>query len=438
MVSSLKRKILIRTGIILPIILAFNFIYKYGCAIPYWDEWELVTLLQKIHNHSLTLGDFWAQHNEHRLFFPKLLMLFLAVISGWNVFWELFFSIVFAAISLYFLCSLLDNTLNSRKSSILKFIISLLLFSMVQYENWIWGWSIQHYMAMTGIIAAIWSINKWQGQMRGLLIAIFAAVLANYSFGSGILIWPAVLFMLIMQKKWKLKHIIIWIIAGFVTAASYYYKHTGSSFDTPMTFFLHHPVFFTKYILCYLGAPLAHRIFFANIVALILLVIILLSVFDIWRLDKNQLRKMIPWLALMLYVVMSALVTGLGRVGLGIGQALSSRYTTISTLFVISAAVLLYNSIILNLEKKKKASLKDIVFISVVSLAFCIVYIKSYEHGIRQMKEMSSRINAAAVHLKNPDNASDDDLKVLYPNPDVVRQRMKILKEMGIEFPKEK
>jgi hypothetical protein len=135
---------------------------------------------------------------------------------------------------------------------------------------------------------------------------------------------------------------------------------------------------------------------------------------------------------------LNAVIIGMGRIHLGINQALSSRYTTISTLFVISAAVLLYNSIILNLEKNRKASLKDIVFIVVVSMAFFVTYINSYKNGMSGMKKMSNRVNGSAIFLKDPEKASDEDLKNLYPIPELVRKRMKILSDMGIEFDLEK
>ncbi|MBN2588963.1 MAG: hypothetical protein JXA96_03800 [Sedimentisphaerales bacterium] len=438
MLSVRTVKWLTRTGIVLPVLLAFYFVYKYGIHVPYWDEWEFVTLLEKFHNHTLTIGDFWAQHSEHRIFFPRLLMLLFAHISGWNIYYELFFSIIFATISLCFLFSLLDNTQASKNNSIIKVIISLLIFSMAQYENWSFGWAIQIFMSMTGVIAAIWSVDKWQGQMRGLIIAIFAAIFANYSFGSGILIWPSVLFMLVFQKKWKLKHIIIWLVTGCATVGSYYYKHTSSSFDTPMMYFLSHPIMFAEYVFGYLGSPLARSIFSSVFIALVLVIIIILSFLDIRKLDKEQSLRMIPWLAFIVFAVLSACLTGFGRVGFGVRQAMTSRYITISTLFVISAAVLLYNSTILNLKMNRMPVFKDKLFIVITASIFIITYSISYRHGVKGMIEKQQQINPALNCFENPDSASEENLEILYPNPDVVRQRIKILSEMGIGFAQEK
>jgi hypothetical protein len=444
MLSTKTVKWLTWAWIILPITLVFYFVNKYGFTIPYWDEWEYVILLEKFHSNTLTFTDLWVQHNEHRMFFTNILMLFLANLSDWNILFELYFSIIFMSLSLYFLISLLDDTLNSQGNSILKIVISLLLFSMIQYENWAMGFSVQYYMAITGVIASIWSINKWQGQMMGLVLAVLASIFANFSFGAGLFVWPAVLFMLIMQKKWKLKHILIWILSCIVVVFLYYYNYKFSTTNAPVSYSLSHPVIFIRYVLAYLGAPLGYHLSSANIVAAILLIISILSVFDIARLNKNQLKNIIPWLALIIYTIISACIICVGRIIYGPQQALSSRYTTISSLFIISVFVLLYNSIILNLEKNKihgnsrAVLLKDLLFIITVVSLFLYTYIDSYLHGAKEMQRRSIEINAAAVHLKDPDNASDDDLKVLYPNPDVVRQRMKILNQMGIEFPKEK
>ena len=438
MQSEKKIKWLTRTGIAMPILFIFYFVYRYGITVPFWDEWEFVPVLEKFHNHTLTLADFWAQHNEHRIFFPKIMMLLMARTFGWNIFLELCVNIILALINLYFLFSLLDATQESKNNPIIKNLFSLLIFSMAQYENWSWGWTIQIYMSMTGIIAAIWAINKLQGQMGGLIVAICAAVFANYSFGAGLLIWPSVLFMLILQKKWKLKHISIWIIAGIVTVVFYYYKHTGSTLDTSILYILHHPVLFAEYVLGYLGSPLALSLSTAIPISLILIIIIILSLLDIKKLNKDRLSKMVPWMAFCIFVFLSACLTAVARVGFGVKQSMSSRYTTISTLFIISSIVFLYNSIILNIKKNKTMSLKDKYFIVIVTSIFFVTYFIDYRHSTKGMIQRSHDVDTARYCIEEPEKASEEDLKILYPNPEIVRQRIKILSELGYKFYKEK
>ena len=56
-------------------------IARWGVDLPFWDQWEFVPLLEKMAGADLQLQDLTARHNEHRIFFPRLVMLALAWLS---------------------------------------------------------------------------------------------------------------------------------------------------------------------------------------------------------------------------------------------------------------------------------------------------------------------------------------------------------------------
>jgi hypothetical protein len=61
-------------------------IYRYGVDTPWGDEWDTTRLLvEKMQAGTLGLGDFFAFHNEHRIFFPRVLTFALALFTHWNV-----------------------------------------------------------------------------------------------------------------------------------------------------------------------------------------------------------------------------------------------------------------------------------------------------------------------------------------------------------------
>ena len=425
------KKVIINIAIILPIIFTSFFVYKFGITIPYWDQWELVPLLEKMHNHCLTIADLWTQHNEHRIILPQIVMLVLARLSNWNIFLELCTNIVLAIFILLLLLSILENTLKTT-SPLLKIFISMMVFSMVQYQNWIWGWQIQLFMSALGSVAAIWAANKWQGKAVGLIIVILAAILSSYSFNSGLLTWPSVLVVFLMQKKWKLKHIIILILACIATTSLYYYNYTKPSAHPPVLFFMSYPLVYTEYVITYLGASLGWNFFICLAVTIISLFLISLAIFNLWRFDKQKLRDVAPWLALALYACMAACVTGLGRAGFGWQQAFSSRYTVFSLFLPLSAGILMRYSIRFN-PKIKNKFLKNILFI-IITPIFIISYINCYSIGLQNMRGMSAYTYTAAFCLNNPQTAPDYFLKRLYPDPNIVKPRIKTLSELGIKF----
>jgi len=436
------KKFIFSATIFLPPVFIFYFVYKFGITIPYFDQWELVPLLEKMHNHTLALADLWTQHNEHRILFPQIIMLFLASLSNWNIFLELCTNIMLATLTILFLLSILNNTLETV-SPWLKIFTSLMVFSMVQYENWIWGWQIQIFLSVLGTVIAIWAVNKWPGKTIGLIIAISSAVVSSYSFNTGLLSWIAVLVMMLMQKKWKQKQVIIWILACVITILLYYYKYTKCSYHPPLLFFMSHPLIYIRYILEYLGASLGWNHSVRPLVTIISLFLISLAIFNLWRLDKQKLRDLAPWLSFSLYTCLAACATGVGRAGFGWEQASSSRYTTISFFLPLSAGVLLWHSLRFSSKMNQNKLLKILFYVIIIPM-FAISYINGYRDGIQKMKDLSMSINASVLcltHLQiSDDNFSptgivdNNSLAMLYPDPDIVRSRIKILSELGIKF----
>lgn len=333
------KKVIYIAAFLLPPVFVFYFVCQFGVTIPYLDQWELVPLFEKMHNHTLSLSDLWTQHNEHRILFPQMIMLFLAHLSNWNIVFELYANLVLATLTFLFLSSILSNTLNTV-SPWLKFFTSLMVFSMAQYENWMWGWQIQIFLSVLGTIIAVWAVNKWPGKWNGMIIAISAAILSSYSFNAGLMTWPAVIIVLLLQKKWKLKHVVIYILAFIATVLLYYYKYTKCSYHPPLLFFMSHPLIYIRYILEYLGASLGWNHSIRPFVTIISLFLISLAIFNIWRTDKQKMHELAPWLSFSLYAWLVACATGVGRSGFGWQQASSSRYTTISFFLPLSAGVL--------------------------------------------------------------------------------------------------
>ncbi|MCX5772431.1 MAG: hypothetical protein NTZ09_19450, partial [Candidatus Hydrogenedentes bacterium] len=68
----------------------------YHVDVPFLDEWEYLLILPKSYESTLTLADLFALHNEHRLLFPRLIMVALARLTHWNMIYETGAAVVFA------------------------------------------------------------------------------------------------------------------------------------------------------------------------------------------------------------------------------------------------------------------------------------------------------------------------------------------------------
>lgn len=81
---------------IAPPVIQFLYIRCFSVDVPWWDEWAFVDLLQSWSRQDMgrVIALLWAQHNEHRPLFPRLIMLVLAQLTGWNIRTEMYFSLL--------------------------------------------------------------------------------------------------------------------------------------------------------------------------------------------------------------------------------------------------------------------------------------------------------------------------------------------------------
>jgi len=55
------------------------FVSQHYINVPFSDQWGLVPLIEKSLRGDLSFEDLWVQKNVHRILFPKIIMLSLAV-----------------------------------------------------------------------------------------------------------------------------------------------------------------------------------------------------------------------------------------------------------------------------------------------------------------------------------------------------------------------
>ncbi len=151
-----------------------------GVPLPVWDKWELLPLLEKCRGGELAFDDLWKQHDEQRLVAPLALMVALAALSGWNIYFELAASFLLACGTPAPLASRLRATFEGQVPRWLLAAFSLVVFSLSQHENWLWGWQLQWFMVAFGSVLAVWALQRWPGQARGVLVAALAPLARSH------------------------------------------------------------------------------------------------------------------------------------------------------------------------------------------------------------------------------------------------------------------
>lgn len=333
---------------LLPPLILIWFTWQHAILVPFNDEFSLVPLIHEMNVGTLTFADLMAQHNEHRPFFPNLLMLGMAKVSHWTISWEIVADLILAGLSFALILRLVWQTFPDRVVMRWGLAVgfSWIVFSPSQYENWLFGWDIEWFLCMLGVLVTVTTLSSGQPLSKPRLgIAAVAATVANYSLASGVLAWVVGLIILFCRGEkpaWKWA----WTVIGVLIAAPYYYHyHSTNPAQGSVTYTLEHPAAFVGYVLTYLGNPLStsHRAVITQIVAALsgaaLLGAFIASCCYVGLRYREAIPRLAPWIALGAFAVASAVLTCVGRLELGTVQALSSRYVTVTLVFLLATIV---------------------------------------------------------------------------------------------------
>ena len=426
-----------------PILIAAT-VLRYGLNVPYWDEWALVGLLDKAHAGQLTFSDFWNQHNEHRPVLPRAVMLALAKATGWDIRYELAANVVVALCVLGMLALLIGRTVRAVAPSLTPWLIlaaSLTTFSVTQWQNWLWGWQLQIFMNALAAVVTVWALALWGARWPGPALAFLAAVAGALSFGGGLLLMPLVAFGLLIAPQWdhgtsRLKPLAL-TVAGSAGVAILYFNGFRYPGHHPSPFVLFsNPLSYLSYVLIYLGAGLgAESKLVSEVWGALGFVTFTWCGVWLWARSPGLRRPLLPWILLGLYGLLSGFMTGIGRVGLGVEQALSPRYITISSLFWVSCAVIgalaLTRILADGAVPRSRALTVVAVTASLLTLA-AVSYGASWIHGEAAVKGFNNGMRRGGECLLDYDRAPDECLRFLFPDVALVRKGAQRLESLSL------
>jgi hypothetical protein len=430
----MQRRKYILIGTLIPLLYLVLFMIFTSVDTPYEDQWDIVPIIEKSINGNLTFNDLFSQHNEHRIFFPKLVMIQLAKLTSWQIGYELILNVILGiGICIILLYQIHKTSYFSKYGSIniLLPLAALFTLSVNQWENWLWGFQMQIFMAVLLVILGIILITQSGLSGRRIVLAFFLGIIALYSFSNAIIFLILCPFVIIvhpdlkgMTRK-KIIYIGLWIAASIILLASYLYGyHTPASHGSLLDFLMK-PLEFICFILKYIGASLSGLNRNALVLGAFGIVVLFITIFRLIK-YKIRLKIVLPYLAMISYSLLSAVLTGIGRINGG--SPMSSRYRTISNIFWIGLIVLIFI-----VWKKSSGQKITIVFFSTVLIIIGIHFLNiSVTSFTKSIKRKNRLMMARQALIKGEENSF---MRGLYtPDPNRVVQRYKILKKHNLSI----
>lgn len=319
---------------------------RFGVDVPYYDEWPVVGLIRRLVDDEMELSHFAQQHSVHRVFFPRLILVYLARATGWNVRYELAVNFLLAVL-LMIVAALPVVILARRTHSVVPLflipVISLLIFSLAQYENWMWGWQSQIFLSLLCVSAALLMLSTAAPTYARVLGAGALGGIASFSFANGLLLWPLGLVPIVLLGRPFTKRtaslVGLWIVIASVVLFTYFHDFKmPPRVDSPAAGWSS-PGNLIKSYVAYAGGAFASMKFglalamgAAGLAGATVMGAVIIRA-------RTRVEVWLPGAVLMAFSLGSGVLIVAGRADYGAQQALASRYITISNLFWIGLLI---------------------------------------------------------------------------------------------------
>lgn len=325
------------------------FLISYlGVDVPFWDEWDAHCLYvydQKVNGFSF--ADAWRQHNEHRLFLPKLIF-YVFSHDQIQIKPLLYFShIIFWISSLFVLYLILINKDTFKKNAwyMVLFYATLysFYFSFIQWENLLISFQIQIYLEVFGSILCVYGIVQ-----RKYLWAGIGFLMAYLSFANWLTLIPVILIVYIVnmvnsesrkEKNKNLWQLIVFIILISLMLILYFLDYHSWEGHPSVFYFLEDPLTFVLHFFAFLGGAFSGFGGDNPIVYGVIFFISFLFLFFTGRFTKYSLC-----FYLILWVFSTDMMISLGRSGFGYQVGFSSRYTTFTIIGWIALLIVFFQT----------------------------------------------------------------------------------------------
>jgi hypothetical protein len=233
-------------------------------------------------------------------------------------------------------------------------VATLLMLSLSQWENFLLPINIVFFSTITFSVGSILLLHRHllRDSSNGLSVDFFGAILlsalALFSMGGGILT-PVIntiqiaLSWILFRKQVRTTIVVYLIIASLLTFV--YLKSLGQSID--YKYDVTHLAEMSQFILAGLGNSTVGFFNNASILQLDIIFGIFLSAMygfatiKFFRLPLPEQEQSLGVFSLLLLGIFEQMLIGLGRLPLGVGNAASSRYATLTMISAVAALILL-------------------------------------------------------------------------------------------------
>jgi hypothetical protein len=342
---------------------------------PYADQHlTLLPFLEKVFDGDFTIGDFFAPAGiggAHITAVPKSIFTLLALASGWTIKLELFVSLALALATFGMLAHIAAPQGNEPNTGWWPTALtSLLLFSLLQINNWLWGYALMYFVVNAQMVAAaalLYGALKSYSRTK-LVFALALCGTASFSMAQGMFTWFAVLpsIVLLAIQSTRIREVLgLWVVATVITWAallSLVEPQSAAAADL-LSALIDSPVNTITNVFRFLGVHFVYAIALVSVPGelsltvttgagvMALVAFCASAAFLVTKSTKADKSRAVTWISIGLFSMIYAGVNTLGRHGwvesmssllFANFSAITSMYSTTLVLFPIATVHLVF------------------------------------------------------------------------------------------------
>ena len=195
-------RLLVPILVSLPALVLGILLVRYSVDVPYWDQWEPLAIVTAAKHGTLAFQDLWRQQNDSRKLFPRLIFLAVDLVARGDVRYEMLATFLLAVLVMWNVYRLGLRTVPPGPARALATVLaSVLIFSPIQWQNWLWGIQLIVFMPIACLTTAVLLCYSDCSAWAKLWISGALATIATYSYANGMIGWAPLLFLRSEERR---------------------------------------------------------------------------------------------------------------------------------------------------------------------------------------------------------------------------------------------
>lgn len=178
-----------------------QFIVAQAPNVPFTDEWTWVDILARSRSDGVPWSLLWQPYNGHRIVVPPLFFLFLDRYRGWSIPREELLNVALGVLALWAIFETALRKFGLQRALVAAAVSSIFLLGWSSFETILIGFNVGWQLCSAAFVSAILLLSGNEVRTRHILIVAAFAGVATFSTGQGLLLWPAILVLLLVEPQ---------------------------------------------------------------------------------------------------------------------------------------------------------------------------------------------------------------------------------------------